>query len=198
MEIKQIKPTNCQQLNYLFSPRCKVKQLLRPKLVYFEFNEKKCWQNCLICLSQMKFKMLTQIVRTLVGKILSNEVISFRFWFQMNTQKIHQACSKAFKTLRLKIRDIQALWRTKCPAEKWNAIRDVGRMISNLIGIRIFSNLDNYWYTASCGVCAIIYFSLNFYTIQYYMRRSEFIKIIECTYLFGIVIAVCVTVLHIL
>lgn len=98
-----------------------------------------------------------------------------------------------FKRLRSKIHGIRQWWMAKSATEKYEKIRICSRLICELIGIRIFSDMKNYWYTVSCGVCAIIYFSLDFYTIQYYLYRREFVKIIECTYLFGIAIAVRVT-----
>lgn len=80
----------------------------------------------------------------------------------------------------------------RSPSEKWYTIRDFGQLLCELIGIRVFSDMENYWYTASCGVAAFIYFALDFYTIQYYLRRSDFVKVIECTYLVGAVVGVCI------
>lgn len=105
------------------------------------------------------------------------------------SNKVYNAF-QAFKSLLTKIRGIRQWWLIKSPSEKFEAIRVISSMVCESIGIRIIRDQKIYWYTASCGVCAIIYFALDFYTIQYYLRQNEFVKIIECTYLFGIVIAV--------
>lgn len=105
------------------------------------------------------------------------------------SSKVYNAF-QAFKRLLTKIRGIRQWWMSKSPRYKYETIHNVSRVVCASIGIRVFSDQRNYWYTASCGVCAVIYFALDFYTIQYYLRRNEFVKIIECTYLIGIVIAV--------
>lgn len=97
---------------------------------------------------------------------------------------------KAYKNLVLSIRGVRRSWMAKSPPEKWNTIHDFGQSLCELIGIRVFSDMKNDWYTASCGVCAFIYFALDFYTIQYYLRRNDFVKVIECTYLVGAVVGV--------
>ena len=100
-----------------------------------------------------------------------------------------------FKALRSKLHSICEWWMEKNPAEKWIAISDFGRIMCESIGIHVFSDMKNNWYSASCGICAAIYFALNFYTIQFYLRRNEIVKIIECTYFIGIVIGVGVAVI---
>lgn len=98
---------------------------------------------------------------------------------------------KAFNRLRSKFYGIREWWMAKSPAEKWITISDLGRIMCESIGIRVFSDMKNYWYTASCGVCAFLYFGLEFYTVQYNLRRNEFVKAIENIYLVGAVVGVC-------
>lgn len=95
-----------------------------------------------------------------------------------------------YQWFRTQLRKIHDWWHTKNPKQKWDTIHDFGRIICDSIGIRIFSDMKNDWYTASATVCAIIYFVLNFYTIQYYLHRNDFVKIIECTYLIGFAVGV--------
>lgn len=97
---------------------------------------------------------------------------------------------KAYKKLVLNIRGAQRSWKIKSPSKKWDTIHEFGQLLCELIGIRVFGDMENYWYTASCGVCAFIYFALDFYTIQYYLRRRDFVKVIECSYLVGVVVGV--------
>ena len=81
-------------------------------------------------------------------------------------------------------------WRAKNPREKWISIDIFGRRICESIGVRAYTDQKNYWYTASSGVAAGLYFALNIYTIQYYFHRNQFDKIVECTFLVGAVIGV--------
>lgn len=85
-----------------------------------------------------------------------------------------------FKWLLSKLWQIQEWWCSKDPKQKWDLLHDFGRVMCESIGIRIFSDMRNYWYSASCGVCAFLYYLLEFYTIQYYLRRNQFIEAIEC------------------
>lgn len=96
-----------------------------------------------------------------------------------------------FKILKMKFRRFWCWWQAKNPIEKWIEIRGLFRVICELIGIRIFSDMKNYWYTASSAVCFLLYLLLNFYTIQYYLFRREFVRVIECIYLIGPIIGVC-------
>lgn len=95
-----------------------------------------------------------------------------------------------FKPLKWNINRIKGWWQAKSPRQKWIAMELFGRRICELIGIRTYTDMKNYWYTASSGVTAAIYFALNIYTIQYYFYRNEFDKIVECTFLVGAVIGV--------
>lgn len=58
--------------------------------------------------------------------------------------------------------------------------------MSELIGIRVYTDMKNYWYTATSAVLITIHFILTAYTIQYYFRRNEFVRGIECTCFIGI------------
>lgn len=96
-----------------------------------------------------------------------------------------------FKILKLKFRCFWCWWQAKSPSAKWIEICGLSRVVCELIGIRIFSDMKTYWYTASSGVCILVYLSLNFYTIQYYLFRREFVRVIECIYLIGPIVGVC-------
>lgn len=95
-----------------------------------------------------------------------------------------------FKTLRLKIRNVQEKWQAKTPKQKFDFIHDMGQSTSEVIGIHTFGDLKNNWYSSFCGICGFIYFGLNIYTIQYYCRRSQYARGVQCTYLIGMIIVV--------
>lgn len=92
--------------------------------------------------------------------------------------------------LRTRLQAVRQRWQLKNPTEKWTSICKFAKVTHQLIGIRLFDDRKNYWYTASAGICAAIYFLLNFYTIHYYLFRREFVRLIECSYLIGPVVGV--------
>lgn len=99
-----------------------------------------------------------------------------------------------FKLPKLKyIQRIKEWWQAKNPHQKWHTIDEFGKLICESIGIRTYTDMKFYWYTASSGVTAAIYFALNIYTIQFYFYRHEYDRIIECTFLVGAVIGVSET-----
>lgn len=101
---------------------------------------------------------------------------------------------KLFLTLRSKIRCIREWWQAKSPAEKWDTIYNTGRKMCDFIGIHVLSDMRVNWYSASGGLSGAIYLFLTIYTIQYYLRRDEFVRAMECGFLVGLVIAVRVKV----
>lgn len=93
--------------------------------------------------------------------------------------------------MNLMFQRIQEWWQTKSFGEKWDFILGIGIFAGHLIGVRTFSDMKVNWYSASGGVAIVMFFSLNLYTIQYYLRRGAFVRGMECTYLVGVVIGVC-------
>lgn len=85
---------------------------------------------------------------------------------------------------------IREWWQLKSFGQKWDFILNIGIFAGHLIGVRTFSDMKVNWYSASGGVAIILFFSLNFYTIQYYLRFGAFVRGMECTYLVGVVIGV--------
>lgn len=92
--------------------------------------------------------------------------------------------------LRSKIDDMRQKWQLKTPKQKFAAIFDTGRMASEALGIRVYSDMKTYWYTPFAGVVILTCFALIFYTIPFYCLRNEFIRSIECTCPLGIIIPV--------
>lgn len=82
-------------------------------------------------------------------------------------------------------------WHVKSPKEKWDFVQNVGRTAGNLIGVNLFSDLKLILYTATCALLILLFFILELYTIQYYLRRSAFVRGMESTYLIGVAIGVC-------
>lgn len=95
------------------------------------------------------------------------------------------------ETLKSKFNRILNWWKHKTPAQKWDSILLLGIIPGHLIGVHLFCDLLINWYSASCALMIAMFFTLNFYTIQYYMRRGAFVRGMESTYLVGVVVGVC-------
>lgn len=91
---------------------------------------------------------------------------------------------------KLKKRKIENWWHVKTPPEKWDFIIEIGKKVSNVIGVHTFDHMKVNWFTATGGVFVMLYFVLNIYTIQYYWFRGAFVRGFECTYTVGLVIGV--------
>lgn len=76
-------------------------------------------------------------------------------------------------------------WRIKTPKQKWQFIYNIGDFMCDLVGIRVFKDLKNYWYTASCGLGASVYFITVTYTMIYYFKQNAFLRGVQCLCLFG-------------
>lgn len=94
-------------------------------------------------------------------------------------------------TLKSKFDRILNWWEDKTPAQKWDAILQLGIVPGHLIGVHFFCDLLIYWYTGSCALMIGMFYALNIYTIQYYMRRGAFVRGMESTFLVGVVVGVC-------
>lgn len=112
------------------------------------------------------------------------------FFAWMNRCYIMEMVFKPFATVRSKIHLIREWWGAKSPGEKWDSIYDIGRAMCDLIGVRVLSDNRVNWFSACGGLSAALYVLLNIYTIQYYLRRDEFVRGMECMFLVGVVIGV--------
>lgn len=99
-----------------------------------------------------------------------------------------------FRWLKLKKYGIEKWWQDKTPPEKWDFIIEIGKMSSNAIGVHIFDSVKIFWFTFGSGVLLLLFFALDFYTIQYYWFRGAFVRGSESTYVVGFVIGVRVAV----
>lgn len=93
--------------------------------------------------------------------------------------------------LKNSIQKLMKKWQFKTPKQKWQFFYDIGDFLCELVGIRVFGNMKNDWYTASCGLMATFYFMLCIYTINYYFKQSAFLRGIECLCVFGHAVTVC-------
>lgn len=104
--------------------------------------------------------------------------------------KIWISVYRALKKLQMKYQNIRAKWTSKTPSQKWNFIYDVGKFLIELIGIKVYGDMKNYWHSAICGILGLIYLLLTIYTVQYYMRQHNFTRAMACSYTFGLFILV--------
>lgn len=97
-----------------------------------------------------------------------------------------------FQKFKTKYQKFGQWWKMKSPEEKWDFIVNVGRSAGNFIGVHLFSDLKVFLYTVTCALLIVMFFILEFYTIQYYLRHGEFVRGMESTYLIGVATGVCV------
>lgn len=81
-------------------------------------------------------------------------------------------------------------WRMKTPKQKWLLVYNVGAKMSDLIGVTVYGDMKNYWYSYVPGIMGIIYFLTVFYTSWIYYVKGEIFKGMQPTCYFGIVISV--------
>lgn len=104
--------------------------------------------------------------------------------------KIWISVLRAWKKLQLKYQNLRDKWTSKTPWQKWSCIYDLGKCFIELIGIKVFGDMKNYWLTASAGLLGLVYLFLTIYTVQYYIRRHNFTRAMACSYTFGLFILV--------
>lgn len=92
--------------------------------------------------------------------------------------------------LRAKIHSVQFRWQSKTPKEKWDILFETGRISSEVLGIRIYSDVKTGWYTLIGAIVITSCIALITYTIQFYCVRNEFVRSIECSCPLGIIIPV--------
>lgn len=81
-------------------------------------------------------------------------------------------------------------WRLKTPRQKWYFIYDLTNEMCESIGIRLLSDMKNYWYSYSSGFVIAVYLVTVIYTVGYHIRNNKVVKIFECTNAIGLVIVV--------
>lgn len=86
-----------------------------------------------------------------------------------------------------KYQELKESYQKKSPKQKWETIYNIGSVLCSLIGIRVYSDMKNRWYSYGCIVMIFEYLFLVFYTMWYYFKQGEFLKGIECTYTAGTV-----------
>lgn len=113
-------------------------------------------------------------------------VLSFSFIMM----KILKSLFGSLKELRSKYRNAQEQWMIKTPWQKWKHLYNIGKAFGESIGIRVYGDMKNTWYTASGGVLGLIYLFLAIYTVQYHLRQRNFTRAMACSYAFGLFILV--------
>lgn len=81
-------------------------------------------------------------------------------------------------------------WQMKTPKQKWLFIYAFGARASDLIGITVYGNMQNYWFSYFPGLMGIFYFSTVFYTLWYYITIGEIARGMQSTSMVGIVVTV--------
>lgn len=90
-----------------------------------------------------------------------------------------------------KLKQFQGEWYLKTPKQKWQVVHKFGAKVSELIGVRAYTDMKIGWYSYVAAVMIFVYVILVSYTMCVYFKQGDFLKGIECTYTVGIVSAVC-------
>lgn len=78
----------------------------------------------------------------------------------------------------------------KTPKQKWLVIYWIGAKFSELIGVTVYGDMQNYWYSYFPGIMGLIYFLTVFHTTWRYFLKGEFSKGMQSTCPLGIVCSV--------
>lgn len=90
-----------------------------------------------------------------------------------------------FGLLQSTCQNVRKKWQVKTPKQRWEFLINFGRVLCEMIGVRIYSDMKIFWYTGTSAVLITIHFTLTVYTVQYYFRRREFVRGMECTCFIG-------------
>lgn len=91
------------------------------------------------------------------------------------------------KKLRTKYRNLKEKWtNAKTPRQKWQCIYSTGNFFAELLGVQVYSDMKNYWWTATGGILGLLYIFITIYTVQFYLRQNNFTRALACSYPFGL------------
>lgn len=99
-----------------------------------------------------------------------------------NSNKMSRLLAK-FKLLRDE-------WNNKMPVEKWYIIYNFTDKLCRLIGIRVYGDMKNNWYSAAPGLACGLYFFTVIYTTHLYSKNGELLWGIQSSCISGIVVTV--------
>lgn len=91
----------------------------------------------------------------------------FQKWFLVRIPVLsrHHRC-KILTTMFRSLKNTYQKWQIKSPQQKWALVYANIDKFCRIIGIRIFSDMKNYWFTYSTALMLTIYFVLVIYTVQ--------------------------------
>lgn len=81
-------------------------------------------------------------------------------------------------------------WNIRSPGQRWRIVYLIGKASSDLIGVTVYGDMKNYWYSYFPGLMGFFHISMVFYTVWYYFSRGEYKRGMECTITSGFVITV--------
>lgn len=89
-----------------------------------------------------------------------------------------------------KLKKLPEEWRKRTPKQKWQIIYRIGETLSELLGIKTYGDMQNYWFTYFGLYGAVVYLLTVLYTIWLYSERGEFVNGLKCTCSCGVAISV--------
>lgn len=87
-------------------------------------------------------------------------------------------------------------WDIRTARQRWHLVYMVGRFASHLIGVTVYGDMKNYWYSYFPAFLGFFHSSTIVYTVCKYFLQGEYKRGMECTCVGGMVIAVKANIQH--
>lgn len=88
-------------------------------------------------------------------------------------------------------RRITREWYLRTPRQKWMLIYGIGAKASEAIGVTVYGDMNNYWYSYFPGLVGMVYSSMLLYTVVHNFAKGDYTKGLQCTCWIGVLISVC-------
>lgn len=85
---------------------------------------------------------------------------------------------------------LQKQWNIRTTKERWNLIYMIGKLSSDSIGVTVYGDMKNYWYSYFPAFVGIFQTSMIVYTISFYCSKGDYKRAMECTCPAGVLVAV--------
>lgn len=78
----------------------------------------------------------------------------------------------------------------KTPNQKWQTIYHIGRVLSESVGMTVYTTMEIHWYVHVIDVLGFIYFATASYIVWYYFEKREYFRGLQGTCVIGAFVSV--------
>lgn len=89
------------------------------------------------------------------------------------------------------MKSIKREWYLRTPRQKWMLIYWIGAKASESIGVTVYGDMNNHWYSYFPGFVGFLYQSMVLYTLVHNFVEGDYAKGLQCTCWLGVTISVC-------